>query len=78
MEFDNSFTASAPTGIVISDNTIQSIAGECDGIGLRVTSRIPVGSVSFTGNKISTANSGANGKDYGISFDAVTNSNGAM
>jgi hypothetical protein len=43
------FTLSTPTGIVVSENTIQFIAGECDGIGLRVTSMTPAGSVSFRG-----------------------------
>lgn len=71
LEFDDSFLPSPPVGVQVTDNTITATAGACDAIGIRVTSMTPAGSGTFSGNTITTTNSGGAGKDYGVSFDSV-------
>jgi len=68
VEFDNSFTAAPPTGVQIANNQVQAIAGDCNAIGLRMTSMTATGSVTFTNNTVTTSNSGGTGVDYGFSF----------
>ena len=76
VEFDTTFTPSAPTGVVVSNNSIQALAGACDAVGLRMTSVTPEGSATFANNEVTTYNSGGAGKDYGVSFDDVSEGDG--
>ncbi len=70
VEFDNSFTAASPTGVQVANNQIQAIAGDCNAVGLRLTSMTTTGSVTYTSNSITTSNAGGSGLDYGFSFSA--------
>jgi hypothetical protein len=76
VEFDTTFTPSTPTGVVVSNNSIQAVAGACDAIGIRITSMTAEGSARFTNNEVKTYNSGGAGKDYGVSFDDVIEGEG--
>lgn len=70
VEFDNSFTTTPPTGVQIANNQIKAIAGDCNAIGLRLTSMTVTGSVAYTSNIVTTSNDGGTGLDYGLSFSA--------
>ncbi|MGC1781127.1 MAG: hypothetical protein WA708_01250 [Acidobacteriaceae bacterium] len=59
----------APVGVKVTGNTITANAGDCNAIGLRVSGMIPAANAIFTGNTVTTTNSGGAGKDFGISFD---------
>ena len=69
VEFDD-FQGIAPTNVQISNNGITATAGDCDAIGMRMTSMDTSGTVTWTSNTVTTTNSAGVGLDYGISFDA--------
>ena len=73
VEFDNSFLPAPPVGVKVTGNTITATSKSCYATGLRVTSMTPSGSASFTGNKVTTTNTGA-AQDFGISTDDSDNS----
>ncbi|HWZ12396.1 MAG TPA: hypothetical protein VNX22_04585, partial [Acidobacteriaceae bacterium] len=70
-EYDNSVNPLPPTGIRVAYNYITANAGDCDAIGLRMTSMQLAGSVTYTGNNVTTTNAGKNGRDYSLSFSDV-------
>jgi hypothetical protein len=55
-----------PTGVVIQNNTISAIAGDCDAAGLRITDIPPSGTAQFIGNNVTTTNTGKAGHDRSI------------
>lgn len=69
VEFDSGFLRTPPVDIKVTGNTIATTAEDCNAIGLRVTGMTPAGSAIFSGNTITTTNTGGAGKDYGISLD---------
>lgn len=76
VEFDNSFTSAAPTGVQVANNQINAAAGDCNAVGIRMTSMTATGSAAFTSNVITTSNKSGSGLDYGFSFsDDVAGAN---
>lgn len=55
-----------PTGVVVQNNTISAIAGDCDAAGLRITDIPPSGTAKFIGNNVTTTNTGKAGHDRSI------------
>ncbi len=61
---------SAPTGVVISGNTIRAYATKCKAIGIRLTALRSTDHVSFIGNNVTTMTMDlAAAPDYALSFD---------
>ncbi len=70
LEFDV-FQGVPPTGTKIDNNTVTAAAGDCDGIGMRMTGLSTTGSAAYTGNTVTTSNKSGIGHDYSLSFDDV-------
>jgi hypothetical protein len=68
---DDPYQHNSPAGSTISGNTIVAKAGDCDAIGIRLTGLSAASGGAFTGNTITTSNTGGAGKDYGISVSGA-------
>lgn len=71
VEFDTSFLSSPPVGVRVANNHVTAVAGDCNAIGLRMTSMSGNGSISYTTNNVTTTNQGRGGLDYDLSFSDV-------
>jgi hypothetical protein len=70
LEFDV-FQGIPPTGTTIANNTVTATAGDCDGIGMRMTGLTTSGSAAYTRNIVTTSNKNGTGHDFALSFDQV-------
>lgn len=77
LEFDV-FQGIPPTGTKIANNTVTATAGDCDGIGMRMTGLTTSGGAAYTSNTVTTSNKKGTGHDYGLSFDDVQEGSGMV
>ncbi|MGC1784335.1 MAG: hypothetical protein WA708_17565 [Acidobacteriaceae bacterium] len=73
VEYDDTLPTQ-PESDAISTNTIAASAGACPAIGLRVSGTAAGAGAAFTGNTVTTTNTGAGAADYALSFDGANGS----